>query len=326
MKLPGGNLVALGTGLVLHHLTGRRAPLAATIAVTNRCNLRCRYCACDRRRMPEMSTAQVEALIAALRDRGAQKIGFTGGEPLVRPDIFALVDHAKRRGLITHLVTNGTLLDAAAARRLRGLDVLFVSWDGPAAVNASIRTGTRGDVLDGIRLALAAGLKVCALTTIVTQNIPHLSAMAARARELGFTIIFSPLHRHDCAAADLRELEPDPATLTRAIDGLIRLKRAGYPVANSYSHLRFARAWPHGPAPRCYAGKLYLVVDANGDVYPCWPAMGATTPVNCFRHGFATALARPTGLACEGCNFACHHELNFLLSLRPDAILNLLTS
>jgi AdoMet-dependent heme synthase len=324
MRIRGGNLVSLGTGVLLHHLAGRTRPLSATLAITSRCNFTCRYCRCSRRDIAEMTTAQALDLIDALKRLGTVKIGFTGGEPLVRRDIFELVDRCRRNGMVSHLVTNASLLDESNVAGLKGLDALMVSYEGPADVNRWIRTGTKDDVEDKIRLAVAAGIKVYAMTTLVRQNLAHVPFIVQRAAQLGVPVLFSLLHEQEYAADDLTGLTPDPGELRAALEGIVRLKRQGSRIANSFQFLEFAKGTAPSRAPRCYAGRLQIVIDSNGDVYPCWPAVGRVTPPNVFRDGFDAAIRRPPVFECQGCDFSCHQELNFLLSLRPEAVLNVL--
>jgi MoaA/NifB/PqqE/SkfB family radical SAM enzyme len=272
-----------------------------------------------------MSTAQAKELIGNLQKLGTKKLGFTGGEPLVRKDIFELVEYAKSRGMITHLVTNASLLDESNVGRLKAVDVLFISWEGPRDVNEGIRSKSSVDVLDRIRLAKQHGVKVCVLATLVRQNLKHLPYILEKSDELGFPVLFSLLHYHNYSAKDMRALEAEENDISRALDYLIGMKRKGFMVANSYSYLRFARNWRKG-MPKCYAGKLYAVIDANGDVYPCWPAVGALAPLNVFKDGFAQAIKGTSRHKCNGCNFSCHHELNFLLSLHLNAVRNILNN
>jgi MoaA/NifB/PqqE/SkfB family radical SAM enzyme len=271
-----------------------------------------------------MTTSQVKGLLDELHGLGTRKVGFTGGEPLLREDIFDLIAHAHRRGMIIHLVTNASLLDRSNIRGLKPIETLFVSYEGPAESTGFLRPGAAEDVLDKIALARTQGINVCAMTTIVRQTIPQLQFIMDRSKKHGFPVVFSLLHRHVCAAPDLSELEPSAAEVASAIRTIIRSKRKGYQVANSYSYLRFALQWPSVKMPACYAGKLYVVIDANGDVYPCWPAMGAARPMNVIMDGVSRAIAQTRVPACGGCNFSCHQELNFLLSLHPGAVLNLL--
>ncbi len=108
-----------------------RLPILGEIAVTYACNNACRFCyagcgtAGVRRRArvgaaPPMSLAAAKRVIDVFeRDAQIPFFSFTGGEPLLHPDLEAMIRHARRRGLEVNLVTNGTLADPARARSPR---------------------------------------------------------------------------------------------------------------------------------------------------------------------------------------------------------------
>ncbi|HYH02720.1 MAG TPA: radical SAM protein, partial [Bacillota bacterium] len=80
---------------------------------TNACNLDCKHCYRDagRQAEEELTTAEGFKLIDEIAAAGFKIMVFSGGEPLLRPDIFALVKHAANRGLRPVFGTNGTLLN-----------------------------------------------------------------------------------------------------------------------------------------------------------------------------------------------------------------------
>ena len=141
------------------------------LSVTDRCDLRCRYCMAEKMSfLPKdrlLSLDELEALADLLIARGVSKLRFTGGEPLVRrgiPDLIERLGARLGRGLqeLT-LTTNGTQL-AGAARRLAasGVKRVNVSLDSldPDRFAHITRRGRLDQVLDGIAAAKSAGLKV----------------------------------------------------------------------------------------------------------------------------------------------------------------------
>ena len=102
---------------------------------TSRCNLFCRHCyresGPENDRAGEMTTAEGRELIASIRRAGFRLLIFSGGEPLLREDIFDLVAAARDTGLMPAMGTNGTLLTGETAARLAesGLRGVAVSVD-----------------------------------------------------------------------------------------------------------------------------------------------------------------------------------------------------
>ncbi len=141
--------------LVAHCQPFNTLPVLSEIAVTYRCNLRCQFCyaACGCQGpsgLPmarELPTRTVIRLLGVIR-RAAKvpSVSFTGGEPTLRKDLVELVAAAKRIGLRTNLITNGTLIDANLAGRLReaGLASAQVSLEGPIPSVHDVLTGVPG--------------------------------------------------------------------------------------------------------------------------------------------------------------------------------------
>jgi radical SAM protein with 4Fe4S-binding SPASM domain len=145
---------------------------------TRRCNLACRHCysASDARCAPtELTTDQARAMIADLAAFGAPVLLLSGGEPLLRDDLLDLIAYARQQGMRPVLSTNGTLIDAALAKRLReaGLAYAGISLDGPARVNDAFRgqPGAFEQALEGIRHCRAAGVKTGLRLTIHRDNV-----------------------------------------------------------------------------------------------------------------------------------------------------------
>src|SRR5256714_12265731 len=138
------------------------------LSVTDRCNLRCRYC------MPEdeyvwlprtaiLTFEEIERLVAVFAGQGVRKVRLTGGEPLLRHDLATLVAMIARNSRIDDLAmtTNGLLLaKQAAALRAAGLQRATVSLDTPRPQRmlAFAKSARHADLLDGIAAARRAGI------------------------------------------------------------------------------------------------------------------------------------------------------------------------
>jgi GTP 3',8-cyclase len=150
------------------------------ISVTDRCNMRCRYC------MPEqdyvwlpresiLSFEEIDRLVGIFLGLGVDKVRLTGGEPLLRHDLPTLIAQLRRHDRLRDiaLTTNGILLarDAAELRRA-GLNRVTVSLDTlrPERMLAFARSARHGDVLDGIAAAGRAGLRPIKLNMVVIRG------------------------------------------------------------------------------------------------------------------------------------------------------------
>lgn len=145
--------------------------------VTRRCNLRCVHCYShseDRDYGGELSLDEGKALIDDLAAFGSPVMLFSGGEPLIRPDILTLIRYATEKGMRAVVSTNGTLITRALAEKLKeiGLSYVGISLDGLEEVHDTFRgiRGTFGRVMDAIRHCQDVGLKVGLRFTINKRN------------------------------------------------------------------------------------------------------------------------------------------------------------
>jgi 12,18-didecarboxysiroheme deacetylase len=152
--------------------------------VTRACNLNCLHCyarAVDRTYEKELTHEQGLTLIDDLAEFGVPVVLFSGGEPLMRPDLLELSSYAVKKGMRAVISTNGTLINKDKAKDLKkvGLSYVGVSLDGMKEVNDRFRgkNGAFRDAMTGIRNCQEAGLKVGLRFTINRMNmneIPHI--------------------------------------------------------------------------------------------------------------------------------------------------------
>ena len=145
--------------------------------LTRSCNLFCAHCYTDshgKEYEGELTTEEALRVIDDLAEFGVPVILFSGGEPLLRHDLFQLIRYAKDRGIRAVLSTNGTLITPKVARQLKeiGLSYVGISIDGPEHVHDKFR-GKKGafrNSLQGIRNCLAQGIRVGIRMTLTRYN------------------------------------------------------------------------------------------------------------------------------------------------------------
>ncbi len=144
---------------------------------TRQCNLSCIHCYAnaDNRRSPgEMDTAAGRAFIRDLADFDVPVILFSGGEPLLRKDLFSMASLAREMSIRIALSTNGTLITSEVARQIKkvGFAEVGISLDGIGANNDHFRgrSGAFEAALAGIRNCVALGIRVSLRLTITRYN------------------------------------------------------------------------------------------------------------------------------------------------------------
>jgi Fe-coproporphyrin III synthase len=160
------------------------APMTGPVVIWNlvrRCNLTCKHCyatSADRDFPGELSTRQVFSVMDDLRSYGVSALILSGGEPLMRPDLFEVARRAKSLGFYIGLSTNGTLIgpDNLPSIVGAGFDYVGISLDGLRTTHDRFRRreGAFDAALTGLRQCRDAGLKVGLRFTLTQDNAAEL--------------------------------------------------------------------------------------------------------------------------------------------------------
>ncbi|MGI9862580.1 radical SAM protein [Moorella naiadis] len=208
---------------------------------TRACNLQCRHCyagAGNEAAPGEMTTAEARDFLDQLAAFRVPVLLLSGGEPLMRPDVFDLMAVAVRQGLRVTLSTNGTLIDPSVAKELKKINVSYVgiSLDGVEDKHDAFR-GVRGSfqaALEGVRNCLAVGQRVGLRFTLSRNNVDQLEEIFYLLREENITracfyhLVYSG--RGSKLAGEDLDHEKSRAAMDFLIDATRRLKRQGRDV------------------------------------------------------------------------------------------------
>jgi len=197
---------------------------------TNRCNLNCLHCysssTTDLSNNDQLTTAEAERLLHQLAEVNCPAVLFTGGEPLLRDDLFELLAKAKQLGLRTVISTNGTLIDLAVAKKLAevGTSYVGISIDGDEPFHDDFRQsiGCFKAALAGVENCQKASLKTGLRFTITKANadkIPVVFDIAASANIR--RICFYHLVKAG-RAKNLNSWLPTPEQTRQVIDTIIK--------------------------------------------------------------------------------------------------------
>ncbi|MBI1920149.1 MAG: radical SAM protein [Geobacter sp.] len=256
--------------------------------LTERCNLACRHCYQSGGLGDELSTEEAiqvveEAaeMIDVWRDRYgidfAASFNVTGGEPLLRNDLFGILGEIGRRGFDTFILTNGTLVDRENSARLTGLGVrgVQVSLEGPEDVHESIRgQGSYRAALAGVYHLLRAGLAVTLNVTLSRLNAGRMQEMVMLASGLGVQRLgfsrFVPSGRGMEMVGEMLE----PAEVKALYEALLPVKVPGLEIVTGDPVAAQMRAAPGNPQEcipygGCAAAVAGLTLLADGTVTPC---------------------------------------------------------
>lgn len=168
-------------------------PYLLLAELTYQCPLHCPYCS-NPTGFPtgeELSTSEWRRVLTEAGQLGVFHTGFSGGEPLLRPDLPELIATARNAGLYTNLITSGVGLNSHRAEELRraGLDSIQISFQAAETTQADAIAGARAhqSKLRAAAAAHAAGLALTINAVLHRANIDFLPAIVAMAEGLGAT-------------------------------------------------------------------------------------------------------------------------------------------
>jgi len=149
-----------------------------------RCNLRCKHCystSLDIDFKDELTTEQIKATIDDLKVAQVPVLILSGGEPLLRPDIYEITAYAKAKGFYVALSTNGTLIDESNIEQIKAADYQYVgiSIDGLEEFHDEFRRqkGSFKTSMHAIKLCKEAGIKIGMRLCLTKENFNDIPAM-----------------------------------------------------------------------------------------------------------------------------------------------------
>ena len=304
------------------------APVTAHFAVTARCPLGCQTCynTSGTARPDELSTDEAKAVLDTLADMGVFTVAFGGGEPLARPDIFALAQHARSRGLTPTMTTNGYYVNEKTARRCRVFDHIHVSLDGVGEIYHAVRgVDAFGDADRAIHLLRRNRIPVGVNCVVSRANFDHLGDLArylrrARVRD----VIFLRLKPAGRVAADYQHARLTPEQARAFFPRLAEITRR-YRLRSHVDCAMMPFVYYHNPDRRrlrftcgegCNAANELVEISPNGQVHACSFATGSAGDARRLPEAWQTEphLVRFRGWAarapepCRSCRYLdlCH--------------------
>lgn len=252
------------------------------ISITNRCNLRCLMCQIPDEKTEELSTAQWRKTIKDVSSLGVQTIVFSGGEPLLREDIFELISFTKNHHMNACLTSNGCLINQNTALQLSqsGINVVNISIEGDKLIHDFLRGK---DSFDKAVLALEYlkmhKIESTVAATVSRYNFKCLKSVLELAKaKKATTVRFQPFSRiflKDTLSGDDFFIDKkDKERLQEIIEDTIKLSNEYKISTNPVSYLRNIPSYlckeKIAAKNGCSALWASCPINSKGEVFPCW--------------------------------------------------------
>lgn len=322
----------IGSKILLARATGRPRPFFVQYSLLNACNASCAYCNCPQREDPRASLEEHLAVLAEFARLGAARVKFLGGEPLLHEHLGTLVAAVKKGGMRAAIVTNGFLIPSRM-ELIRQFDEIVISIDGrEAAHDAQRGRGTWRRVMAAIDACAAEKLDFFLSAVVTKQTTGEVDWLLETATRYGVMVNFQiPQFNPEMYGPGAKDWMPAAEEIRSLIGRIIAAKERGAPVLFSTRSYGRTLEWEDfstervekpGEASPCTAGKYFLQVEPNGDVYPCVLQIGSFQPKNVFRDGVETAWRHASSHSCFDCYNTWLNENRGIFDLDPAILRN----
>lgn len=289
-----------------------------SLETTRHCNLHCRHCYSDAGTslQDELTAEELKALIDQLSETGVLSVTFTGGEPLLHPHLFELMEYARKKPLTVFLFTNGTLITPEIVQKLKELPILWVSIsiDGADPETHDTFRGQEGAFLKTVRavtLLREAGIDVHAHVSVTKLNYQKMWQILCLIRDLRINefkilpITYSGRPENE----DEESIFVTPQEFRGAMETVreFEIKELG----KRKEEFRYSRKLEN-----CGIGSGSLAIKCNGSVVPC-PEFGEDVSLGNIREQSVAEIWNDSPLLkrlralsvyeteiCKGCQFA----------------------
>ena len=302
--------------MIARGLVSTHHPLLVHIIPIRRCNLACTYCNEFDDFSKPVDTHEMFRRIDRLGEMGTSIVTISGGEPLLHPDLDAIIARIRKNGMIAGLITNGYLLVADRIERLNraGLEYLQVSIDNVQPDDVSKKSLK---VLDQ-KLALLAEhaefqVNINSVLGSGVRNPEDALTVAHRALKLGFTSTVGILHDGN------GQLQPLGSRETEIFEEIMSLGKRSFTRVNKFQHNIAAgreNNW------RCRAGSRYLYICEDGLVHYCSQQRGYPgVPLAEYTPAQRDREFRTRKGCAPRCTVSCVHQISVVDSWRaPQTI------
>jgi MoaA/NifB/PqqE/SkfB family radical SAM enzyme len=302
--------------MVAAALKSPHRPILAQIIPVRRCNLSCVYCNEYDKTSEPVPVEEMARRIDRLAALGTMAITFSGGEPLLHPELETLVERIRRANIIATLITNGYLLTAQRIKQLNraGLDYLQISIDNVEPDDVSKKSLK---VLDQkLRLLAEFAEFDVTINSVLGSSIRRPEdalIISRRVQELGFKGTVGVIHDHS------GQLQPLNEPQRQVYDEILNSRRKSFFSFDYYNQFQnnLVRGLPN--QWHCRAGGRYLYICEDGLVHYCSQQRGyPAIPLESYTVTDIERESKAVKSCAPYCSISCVHQVATLDALREN--------
>jgi len=296
----------------------KNSPFILIHLLTSKCNCKCEICDLWKNKedyKKDLSTKDIFSLLEDARKSGIVYYVAMGGEPLMRNDLPQILQYAKKLKFSTSVITNGFYLKERCDEILPFTDVLEVSIDSNDALHDKMREvdGILKKSVQGIKSCKNSKTKIIINTVISKANYDKIYDLLELSKSLNVFISFQPI---DLVEGHNDKLIPENKVIQRVFSEIIKFKKLGYKVSNSFSYLK---VFSNKKNYICHGPKCIIVVKPNGDISSClnykfynkiWGNVKEKSLTDIFNSDYFKKFCKKVEI-CNECNDACVIESSF---------------
>lgn len=306
--------------IYLHYKLGDYKPFLAIIVPTKKCNLNCKYCIESGKQQKSLTKNHMLTLIDDLYSLSVSTISFSGGEPLLYPDLIEIAEYAQKKGFFVNLNTNGTLINELNAKRItNAFDTVRISLDGLEKSHDTVSgvKGTYNKVIKGIDYLTSEKKRKAkiGLNFVATRdNQKYIKEFVKEFENKVDFISFLPRFSFNPNChIKTSKLTNETKYMQKYLQ--TNKKSGNTPAFMDKISLKFSKQ-------NCDAGKLYFSIFPGGKVVICpfYRKFYGNLKKESIKHIYSR-MKKEKNLGCNGCYATCTTEISRVFRLKPIELL-----
>lgn len=276
----------------------KKTPLFVGFALTNNCNLKCKYCETYHFKEKELSFTKIKKMLHELANAGCIHLWLTGGEPLLHKNIKGIINEAKKLHFKISIATNGYFLKKHLSA-IKKLNDVNISLDGPEKIHDGLRgKGSYKKAMSAIALLKNNRIRFSITTVINELNYLHLKKLSdfAKTNKIKTTFQYVDTNSFTNNSHKIGKLILKNNHQKYVEKTLLELKKH-----NKYLDISSILNSNKFNAQKCLAGKIYFRITAGGKLLCCW-RQNNNTPVDLTKYSLEEALNLLPPPICTHCN------------------------